>query len=509
MKILLLLSMICIILTGCGKNDKPDHFLQVTSTDDLNGKNVGVVTGTMADVFAEKHIPGCKLQYFNSTADLGIALHTGKIDAYVDDQPLALFEMTEYPEQIIFQKYEDYQYGFLLTKGSETGEKLCKELNAFLKKLRDDGTLQQIEDLWLGTDEENKVVPADDLTGENGKVRLSMSTAVGAPFEYMKDNQPAGYEIDIITRFCREYGYELEITDTNFQGVLADVTAGKADIGAAGITITEERKKTMLFSDGNLDGGSVCVIRDPAYQGDENLGFFAGLKESFDKTFIKEDRYVLFLQGIGVTLLITILSALFGTVLGYLVYLLYRKKRAGINRLIDAVIYVLEKLPVVILLMVLYYLVFGSYDFDGMWISVIGFTLLFASGVTEKLKVAVDAIDYGQTEAARALGYSKHHTFTRILLPQAREFFMPGYKSQITSLIKDTSIVGYIAVQDLTKISDVIRSRTYEAFFPLIATAIIYFLMAWLLTTIISRININLDPRRRKPEDILKGVKTK
>ena len=86
---------------------------------------------------------------------------------------------------------------------------------------------------------------------------------------------------------------------------------------------------------------------------------------------------------------------------------------------------------------------------------------------------------------------------------------MPGFKSSLVSLVKDTSIVGYIAVQDLTKVSDIVRSRTYEAFFPLIATAVIYFIIAFILIRIINRIEICTDPRTRKTDKILKGVVTK
>ena len=86
--------------------------------------------------------------------------------------------------------------------------------------------------------------------------------------------------------------------------------------------------------------------------------------------------------------------------------------------------------------------------------------------------------------------------------------FLPAYKGEIVALIKATAIVGYIAVQDLTKMGDIVRGRTYEAFFPLIAVAVIYFILAGILTFLVGKIEININPRRRRKEDILKGVKT-
>ena len=97
------------------------------------------------------------------------------------------------------------------------------------------------------------------------------------------------------------------------------------------------------------------------------------------------------------------------------------------------------------------------------------------------LKSGVGAVDKGQTEAAWALGYSDRRAFFRVVLPQALPHFFPAYKGEITATIKATAIVGYVAVQDLTKMGDIVRSRTYDAFFPLIAVAVIYFILAWLI----------------------------
>ena len=139
--------------------------------------------------------------------------------------------------------------------------------------------------------------------------------------------------------------------------------------------------------------------------------------------------------------------------------------------------------------------------------AVIGFTLTLGASVFGTLKMGVGAVEPGQYEAAYALGYSNRSTFFRIILPQALPHVLPAYKGEIVSLLKATAIVGYIAVQDLTKMGDIVRSRTYEAFFPLIAVTVIYFLLEGILRFLISHIAVRLDFRRRKPEDILKGIK--
>jgi polar amino acid transport system substrate-binding protein len=114
-----------------------------------------------------------------------------------------------------------------------------------------------------------------------------------------------------------------------------------------------------------------------------------------------------------------------------------------------------------------------------------------AAYVSEMLRTSIQGIDRGQTEAGLALGYTRRQTFFRIVLPQVVKSVMPVYQGEVVSLLKGTSIVGYIAVADMTRASDLIRSRTFDAFFPIIVTAIIYFLMAWLigllLTSLVQR----------------------
>ena len=120
------------------------------------------------------------------------------------------------------------------------------------------------------------------------------------------------------------------------------------------------------------------------------------------------------------------------------------------------------------------------------------------------IKAGVGAVGNGQLEAAYSLGYTNRRAFYRIILPQAVPHFMPAYKGAVTDIIKATAIVGYVAVQDLTKMGDIIRSRTYEAFFPLIAVAIIYFILAAVLTFLVNRVELRLDPRLRRRKSMQK-----
>ena len=177
--------------------------------------------------------------------------------------------------------------------------------------------------------------------------------------------------------------------------------------------------------------------------------------------------------------------------------------------LVPARIYVrlLQGTPIVVLLMILYYVIFRSVDISAIVVAIIGFALNTGAYTSEIFRTAINGVDKGQIEAASAIGFNKFQVFMKIILPQAAKSVLPVYKGEFISLVKSTSIVGYIAIQDLTKASDIIRSRTYEAFFPLITTAIIYFVVTYIFIMLLNAIEKKIDPKHRKRT--LKGVDCK
>ena len=163
-----------------------------------------------------------------------------------------------------------------------------------------------------------------------------------------------------------------------------------------------------------------------------------------------------------------------------------------------AFIRLIQGIPALVLLMVLYYIVFASTRLSGVVIAVLAFSINFGVYVSEMIRTGIDAVDAGQWEAAAALGFGRVKTFTKVIAPQAARHILPVYKGEVISLVKMTSVVGYIAVEDLTKATDLIRSRTFEAFFPLVVTAALYFLLAWILTSLLGLVELRIDPRRRR-----------
>ena len=148
--------------------------------------------------------------------------------------------------------------------------------------------------------------------------------------------------------------------------------------------------------------------------------------------------------------------------------------------------------------MIIFYIIFASVNINPVLVAVIAFGINFGAYVSEMFRTSIQSIDKGQSEAGIASGFTKVQTFVHIVMPQALRQVLPVYKGEFISLVKMTSIVGYVAVQDLTKASDIIRSRTFDAFFPLIMAAVIYLLIAWLLTWALGRVEISVDPKRKR-----------
>jgi len=476
--------------------------------DDYANKVIGVQVGSVFDVMISQYIPEAKIEYYSSNADLALALNVGKISAYIADEPMARLLCGTYTNQYVVGVFEKCPYAYIYPKTGKTNI-IKAQMNEYLAKIKEDGTLKEIDNIWFGEDESKKIVDTSNMNDTNGTLQLAIITAVGAPFVYVKDNSYVGYDVDIAVRFCKEYGYAINITDYNISGFFSSISGGLADFGASSICVTEERKETMDFSDPNYEGSIVLVTSNQTTSSFNVKDLYKSIITSFEKTFIRENRWMMFLDGFGITVLITLLSTIFGTIFGFVFFLIYRKQFKLFNKILDAISAFIQTTPIVVTLMIFYYLILVKTSLPGLTVSIVTFSLMFACTTVDLFKSANKTIDPEQSLAVKVLGYKDLEGFLRIILPQLLPHFFREYKGALVGLIKSTSIVSYVAVQDLTMITDIIRSRTFDAFFPLVVTAMIYFLFALLLTAIVNRIEIKIDPENRSKKKILKGVKTK
>ena len=220
--------------------------------------------------------------------------------------------------------------------------------------------------------------------------------------------------------------------------------------------------------------------------------WFSDIAATFEKCFIKDDRYLLLLNGIGVTIKVSILAALMGLVIGFLIALCNLSKKKPLNILGKIYTDVIRGTPSVTQLMIIYFVIFATVDWPKWIIAAIAFSINSGAYVSEIIRAGILSIDKGQTEAGRSLGLSAAQTMMSIVIPQAVKNIFPAMCNEFITLIKETAIVGYVGLVDIQKAGDFIKSATYEAFMPLIATAIIYFVLIKLLTLALGRIETRL-----------------
>lgn len=473
------------------------------SIESFDGKPIGVQTAVLYEELIADRVPNTTFQYYTMPNDMILALQSKKISAYLIEQVGFGVQKANHPELETLDELPGYIDATMIVGNNSKQDTLLAQLNEFIALCRADGTADEMYDYWINNfDPETSTCDTTGFSGENGILSVAVEGGY-EPFSFVSNGSLSGYDIDFICRFSRAYGYTPVFYEVPFESIAPGVETGKYDIGM-NIVVSEERNETGTLTDVYYSCPVVLVVLG---EQKSELSFFQQISNSFYKTFIRENRWKLFLQGAGVTVLITLVSILAGTGIGFAVFMFIRRGGKIPNGITDFFLWLIHGMPTVLLLMILYYIVFGSSRLGGMWVSAVGFSLMFACSMIDMLRVGYNAIDKGQFEASTALGYSDTLRFFKIILPQAARHFLPIYRNEVVTLIKETSVVGYIAVLDLTKISDLVRSRTYEAFFPLILTAIMYFVVETIMTYIVKRIDISIDPRRRSQADILKGIK--
>lgn len=473
-------------LAGCG--DKRSK--TITSLEQLSeeGIKIGVLVSCPEEKEVSKSFPKADIAVYTDEQLGCIDVINGKLDAFIDSRRM-LDNAIAGGLKGVRTLDEAFTYNKVAVGISDVSPipDLKGKLNTFIAKIKADGTYGEMYDRWV--DQGNDTMPEIRLP-EEPRVHIRVgTTGLQMPFSYYKGDKITGLDIELAYRFAAWMNADIEFKTYDFGGVIAAAQSGDVDCIMTNLYYTPERAESITYSDFLYELEVTALVRDDGNGAmAEGTSFLEGVRESFEKTFIREDRWKLFIQGIVTTIIITVLSVIFGTVLGFAVYMACRNGNRLANGITKVAVWLVQGMPMVVFLMILYYIIFGNVDIDGTVVATIGFSLVFGSSVYRMIETGVGTVDGGQMEAARALGYNDKQGFFRVVFPQAVPGMFPIYLGEVNGLIKATAIVGYIAVQDLTRMGDLVRSRTYDAFFPLIAVAVVYFILAALLTAVIKRI---------------------
>ena len=475
------------LLVACASKET-EQLPVYQSLDDLKGKKVAALTGCFQEALLEKEYPEVEVLRIENPIDMVQALVTRRCEALVMDDYNYLYYMQSVNSLTVLpEPLATGEMGACFGKGVNV--ELREAFNAYLKQIKADGTYDQIYDKWLRHSNEAQL--PDIVFEPNAKPIRIGTSAISPPMGFIRDGQIVGFDVEIAHRFAASIGRSVQWTDMTFSALIPALVSGTQDMVLAAISITPERAKTIDFSDAYFVSGTAIGVRlENTTEGmtqvsEETEGFIEGVKNSFYRNIIEEDRYMMILSGLKLTALISLFAGLFGTILGGLVCWMRMCRWGIMQRLAGLYIGLMRGTPVLVLLMLMFYVVFAGTSIDAVMVAIITFGMNFAAYVSEMFRSSIESIDKGQTEAGIALGFTPVKTFCFIVMPQAFKQVLPVYKGELISLVKMTSIVGYIAVQDLTKVGDIVRSRTFDAFFPLIMVAVLYFILSWIFSVVL------------------------
>lgn len=481
--------------TACGQKSKEGK--QVTCVDDLEGASIGVQLGTTGDIYVsdyEGDDAGTTVERYNKGADAIQALKIGKIDCVViDEQPALEFVKQNKGLKILDEEFTNEDYAFCIAKDNT---ELLDKVDLAIEKLQAEGVIDDIINNYIGSEDQIGKTPymKKNVDRSNGTLKIG-TNAEFPPYEYYEDNKITGIDMDIMQAVCDELGMDMQIEDMAFDSIIAAISSGKVDIGASGFTVTEDRKKNVNFTDSYITTKQDIIVKEG------NTSSAIGIKEKLYDNFVKDNRYMYIVKGLGNTIVITIFAVVLGIVLGFLIAIVRTNhdRNGGfivLNGLCRAYLTIIRGTPVMIQLLIIYYVILSSVT-NKILVAAIAFGLNSAAYVAEIVRSGIMSVDIGQFEAGRSLGLNYGQTMQLIILPQAIKNILPALLNEFISLLKETSISGYIGLMDLTKGGDIIRSNTYEAFLPLIAVAAIYLVIVMLLSHGVSKLERRLRNNER------------
>lgn len=450
--IFILAILICLSVAGCGKDDdsKP---LAVESVEDLAGTTIGVQIGTTGAIYAEDFVaenPGTEVIRYNKGADAVQALKQQKIDAVlIDEQPALAFVEKNNELTIADEEFAMEEYAIGIAKENT---ELLYQINDALEAIKVNGIMDEIVANYIGDEKgEHPYESPEGLTLGNGTLTMATNVAF-PPYEYYEDKTAVGIDIDMMQAIADYLNMDLVVSDMEFDSVIMAVQSGKADVAAAGLTVTEDRLKNISFSESYTTAKQVII-----YNNGEKAEKMS-LADKIYQTFIEKNRWQYIPKGLANTLLITVFR---GT-------------------------------PMVVQLLIMYYVVFAQTAVNPLIAAVIAFGLNSGAYLSEAIRSGIMAIEIGQFEAGRSMGFNYHETVRYIIMPQAIKVSLPAIFNEYIALLKESSIVGYIGLMDLTKAGDIIRSNTYEALVPLVSVALVYLVLVMIMTSFVSRLERRL-----------------
>ena len=455
---------------------------------DFVDKDIAVLTGVLT-YYTTQAIGANPIEY-NDTVSAAEDVRLGRVDGFMHAltavQVMAAqmegFKAVPVPMEVFSAD----------VAGISNDPDIIRSFNVFLSDIKADGTHAEMKGRWFSENLDlDAPIPPITNSGENGVLRVATSSD-SIPYAFVGPQRSfSGFSVELALRFGAYEGKEVEFIDMEFSGLIPFIMSNRADISLANMAITEERKQSVLFTDSFFaeQHGILILVEEI-----KKASNFDWLQTAIERNLLTDNRWKMIVDGLNITLIIALFAQVFGTIFGgFVCYILTRKNKIirSIGELYCGLIF---GIPMVTILFITYYIIFGNTTVSGIIIAIIAFTLVEGASVAQILKGAINTVDPVEIEAARSIGFSAFKAFLTVTFPQAVRRALPAYTVGFVGLVKYTAIVGFIAVQDLTRAGDIIRSRTFDAYFPLLFTALIYLVVTTILVkvfkVIINKVNV-------------------
>ena len=481
---ILLLSL---LLSACsGRQASPDAM--PTCLEELAGHTVAVAGGSATDLLLSQY-EGIDLMRIN-IGDMPVAVKSGRAEFAMMQE--IQYDANQLDAQGFRKCFNGILKGLSAVAFRKDDDRICEDFNSFLREMRASGDYDSWYGQWIHQ-LDSMVVETAKLPAPAEGRKITVGITLVFPYIFLRDDALSGMEIDLFNRFCRDKGYAPEYSIVQFPALIPSLNANKIDVILSHLLVTPERAQQVLFSDEYLEGSQCCFGLNPEWEGAARAGIWTRTGKAFRQNLIEEDRWKLLADGLLVTLELSLFSLLLAIVVGALLcYLRMRpgKVVSGIARVLADTV---RGIPVLVILMIMFYVIFAKLHLSGVTVAAFSFGLFYGACFSEVFRSGMLSVDQGQWEAGAAMGLSKVRVFRFIALPQALKRIVPVFKGDVVSLIKSTSIVGYVAILDLTIAGEIIRTRTLDAFFPLILVSLIYILLSRLSGALLDALDRRLN----------------
>lgn len=514
--VLLVLAVGVGVLWGFRKNaENADEIQWIETVDDLVSRSVAAEIGSThsAAIKEREGLEDTEIVYAYTNADCLAWLLSGKADAVATDPLTAQILVGRYDGlKILDEILAKSSYAFAFRQG----DPLRDRFDGVIRQMIEDGRMREIVARWTSENAENNdhhketkneedtSAAGAPLSGKNGVLICMVDPEIEPLCFRDETGTVVGIEADILDEAAGELGYEIEYQDREFDDLIPSLMAGQADLIASAITVTEKRAELVDFTEGYLETGTALIVRTDGGSG-EAAGLLLSIRNSFDRVFLKEDRWKDMLNGLLTSVIFIMTTVAIGAICGFALFLGYLRGLAPLKWIAEKFSLILTLMPLSTWLLICYYLFFrgGSKGYPA---AVAAFSVNFTLTVYGRFCSCYEAIPQGQIDAARVMGYKRGSFLSRIIFPRVLPEFLSGIEADVMYHIRDTSLVGFVAVTDIQAVADAISAQTAEPFFPLILTALAYIGMNLLAGAALRGIRTRLFPSATTEAQIKKRI---